>query len=1166
MKIIKFVTTASKRISRHASLVVQNINRHRPALLAQGAVVESNEQIVEDVGERDDAEGWEKGTESRVQGDVKHREQGCEKDSEAEDQGLGKGIEAAREVVEIAEKLGDECVEHTVYAGRRRALLIGIQFYQDQPSPSSQPQTETSANGQPTTDSHGSVQTAPATRGVMPPIADPVPPLPLSDGHLISTSPSPSTVPVTTSISSSTPTMATGTATTVSATSPGPRAPTPKTTTPQSAVQTLSRTATSLTSVTPPPPRTGTSTSKDLAASSTTLVSKAKAAGTKLASSVASIGRSSGTTTSTGPGGANSGHKKVASSTSSEAVGGVSELDELKGCHNDVADMRKVLIELYAYKPEDIVVMLDQPVSSSDSSPWSPESNQPEDRSLVPTKDNILRELEKFTEDVKAGDRLFFFFAGHSMQEPTDAPDEEDGMDELIITSDHLRIRDDTLRALLVDRLPVGATLFAVFDSCHSASLLDLPHFRCNRCYVPWRNKGRRKSFTLWNNQIRKDARPLSPNPQPTRRRFPGLPMPVRKRRKRASQYGPGELVLPPAPGEGAGGGLATVQEDGSGESIERAAVEGRKRGGGGEREGFSAIPASAPPNTVTRHALPPHFQHPHQQHQQHPPSSATRFERKPWNRGSIDQVVMDQIAAGGAIGSATAGPETTTTTTHANRSSVPNGVVAPDREGSTTNPTSVESTNALTNGHVVEGPSPSPSSSVMTIAPVMARTGSRGPPLRIQTGSTDAYTPTPPRPISYAQAVTMGAKSSASFTQGTRGVPSSASLAQGPVGVSSGRKVGARRNAVDEMHSSREGVGGAGSVRESLASMGPIKESPAGSRKGSLGGGVVPSSAPPISGHGFQDLRGPAQQFQPTPPSHYANANGAANPRSRRQSRKTDDTILTSTSGHSSGVYYYSSSEEGGGSVPWFFPHREVVTEEVEEVVGVDGDEEVGMKMDVAQVLELEAGLGSARGAPTGRHLDPDAHTDTEGVGNATSKTRPRAISEAIKSFVERGREIKREVGGVVERGRALVRNRHASDSRRLESSGVQHATVGVLQNGELHSTADATSPPAHSLDCAPTNGECACGSHRFTTGGERRRKKRVRKEVVRRYLSPKGLFCTGWCEAHKKPWSGRGEAGFVVCFSAAKDGQESREDVNGASMTQALISILRMLFLSLV
>ena len=50
----------------------------------------------------------------------------------------------------------------------------------------------------------------------------------------------------------------------------------------------------------------------------------------------------------------------------------------------------------------------------------------------------------------------------------------------------------------------------AVFDSCHSCSLLgrfcisfwftanyiilDLEHFRCNRVYVPWRNKGRRKS------------------------------------------------------------------------------------------------------------------------------------------------------------------------------------------------------------------------------------------------------------------------------------------------------------------------------------------------------------------------------------------------------------------------------------------------------------------------------------------------------------------------------------------------------------------------------------------------------------------------------------------------------------------------------------------------
>jgi len=55
-------------------------------------------------------------------------------------------------------------------------------------------------------------------------------------------------------------------------------------------------------------------------------------------------------------------------------------------------------------------------------------------------------------------------------------------------------IRDNDLRALLVNVLPVGSTLVAIIDSCHSESMLDLDHFRCNRVYTPWVSKGGRKS------------------------------------------------------------------------------------------------------------------------------------------------------------------------------------------------------------------------------------------------------------------------------------------------------------------------------------------------------------------------------------------------------------------------------------------------------------------------------------------------------------------------------------------------------------------------------------------------------------------------------------------------------------------------------------------------
>lgn len=86
-----------------------------------------------------------------------------------------------------------------------------------------------------------------------------------------------------------------------------------------------------------------------------------------------------------------------------------------------------------------------------------------------------------------------------------------------LVASKILTLQRQILRAILVDPLPVGARLITVFDTCHSASLLgefvallnetvvtyrtlsDLKHTRCNRVWVPWINKGRRRSNTQWN-------------------------------------------------------------------------------------------------------------------------------------------------------------------------------------------------------------------------------------------------------------------------------------------------------------------------------------------------------------------------------------------------------------------------------------------------------------------------------------------------------------------------------------------------------------------------------------------------------------------------------------------------------------------------------------------
>ncbi|KAF8816852.1 hypothetical protein BYT27DRAFT_6378931 [Phlegmacium glaucopus] len=150
----------------------------------------------------------------------------------------------------------------------------------------------------------------------------------------------------------------------------------------------------------------------------------------------------------------------------------------LKGPHNDVLDMRKLLLDCYGYHPDDITVLIDD---------CDPEHMQP-------TEENLIQSMKDLVADARQGDQFFLHYAGHGTQLPDDNDDEEDGLDECIITSDNKTIRDDELKRLLVAPLPVGSSFVAVLDSCHSGTLLDLMHHRCNRVYVPWVSKGNRRT------------------------------------------------------------------------------------------------------------------------------------------------------------------------------------------------------------------------------------------------------------------------------------------------------------------------------------------------------------------------------------------------------------------------------------------------------------------------------------------------------------------------------------------------------------------------------------------------------------------------------------------------------------------------------------------------
>ncbi|KAF7334769.1 Metacaspase type II [Mycena sanguinolenta] len=165
--------------------------------------------------------------------------------------------------------------------------------------------------------------------------------------------------------------------------------------------------------------------------------------------------------------------------------------DVLPTAHDDVYKMRDLLLEIYHYTPSQITVLVDDGIEGH----------------VQPTRANILHAIGEFVKDVKAGDKLCFHYSGHSTQIESRANSEEDHMDECLIPLDGEMIVDNELHAALVKPLPSGSRLVAVLDTCNSGSLLDLPHYRCNRVVVPWIWRGQRNSEDLWSGVVRRNAR-----------------------------------------------------------------------------------------------------------------------------------------------------------------------------------------------------------------------------------------------------------------------------------------------------------------------------------------------------------------------------------------------------------------------------------------------------------------------------------------------------------------------------------------------------------------------------------------------------------------------------------------------------------------------------------
>lgn len=136
---------------------------------------------------------------------------------------------------------------------------------------------------------------------------------------------------------------------------------------------------------------------------------------------------------------------------------------ELNGCVNDAHNIRNFLIKNWHFKSDNILVLTDDT----------------KDPKRLPTRANMLNAMRWLVKDAKAHDSLFFHYSGHGGRLPDRDSDEVDGYDDVIFPVDYEQkgsgiINDDTLNDMLVHTIPDGCRLTALFDSCHSSSVLDL--------------------------------------------------------------------------------------------------------------------------------------------------------------------------------------------------------------------------------------------------------------------------------------------------------------------------------------------------------------------------------------------------------------------------------------------------------------------------------------------------------------------------------------------------------------------------------------------------------------------------------------------------------------------------------------------------------------------
>lgn len=156
--------------------------------------------------------------------------------------------------------------------------------------------------------------------------------------------------------------------------------------------------------------------------------------------------------------------------------------DELKGCVNDINNIRNFLINSCNYQTANITILLNETATTA----------------------NIQAAILKLTSGTKTGDSLFFYYSGHGATFGNSKTSTKDDIDSAIIPSDYTKggfILDDWLYAHLASVVPKGVSLWAFTDCCHSGTMFDLKY---NWKFNPVCKVGKVTSYKAddWNNNF----------------------------------------------------------------------------------------------------------------------------------------------------------------------------------------------------------------------------------------------------------------------------------------------------------------------------------------------------------------------------------------------------------------------------------------------------------------------------------------------------------------------------------------------------------------------------------------------------------------------------------------------------------------------------------------